>query len=274
MRTRFLTACVAISLGGFASPSFAGNPEPEVILHIEATAQVDPDRFTVSLPLYGRGKTKARAEAELARQEAELMAHLKALGINPASVRREALGEDPKLDAAAEEAAACAALDAAAAAEEASGEAPAMPAAKRGRNSLEDYCADMPEKEQIVGKTYVITLGDAAQADALVEAFLDDSLSSARRRVQYGQADPVAARDKARSLAIAKARADADAYAAALGYRVVRIQRVSNARPGISMNELIGFFVLVDDRTNRKQPGWFAATVSESVAIDFVMVPK
>ena len=98
--------------------------------------------------------------------------------------------------------------------------------------------------------------------------------SSGRNRSVYLQSDPVAARKKARDQAIAKARTEAEAYAEALGYKVVRITRVSNARPSVNLQDIVSFIATIDDRSNRTQPSWFAATVVESVAIDFVIVPK
>ncbi len=73
---------------------------------------------------------------------------------------------------------------------------------------------------------------------------------------------------------MAKANAEADAYAEAMGYRVVRIVRVSNARPQLNMFDLIGFFGNMENKTSLFQPSWFGSAVVETVSITYVIAPK
>jgi hypothetical protein len=66
------------------------------------------------------------------------------------------------------------------------------------------------------------------------------------RAVRLYAADPARAHQAALAQALGRARAEADAYAAALGWHILRIERVSNARPALSAADLIGTLARVD----------------------------
>jgi len=90
-------------------------------------------------------------------------------------------------------------------------------------------------------------------------------------RVIYVQRDPVAARDEAVAKAIKNARAEADRYAAAMGYRVIRVVRVSNAKPALNLPDVFSFISSID-RTGPNDR--VTAAVWAGAAIDFVIAPK
>lgn len=268
MSPRLLITFAAMTLAGSALPAMAKKAAPEVTLHIEAVAQVEPDQVVLPLTIEGRGQTRAQAEADLAKRDGELMAQLKAMGLDPTKMKP--LNDDDETAIAV----------AMSPAEEAGCEAAkaAASAAKRPRKGREAVAVmDTPcatDRTEFARKSYLIELKDGGQAGVLLVEFAGERSYSARRKIRYMQSDPVGARKKARDQAIAKAQAEAEAYADSLGYRVVRIIRVSNARPGINLNEVIGFISAIEDRGSRMQPSWFAAVLTENVAIDFVIAPK
>ncbi len=278
MKSRALAAVAALSL--LAAPVSVQAAKPaEIELHIETTAQVPPDRAVVPIEIIGSGETEAAARADLRKEEDKLMAALAAKGIDAAKVKTEGAdsGKDPVTFAAAEDlaasdGAACAAVDAAAAASDAA----AAPAPRKGKSAAmaKAYDACGAVLNQVASKTLLVTLDDPAKIDQLQGMSNREGYSGARLRPVFTQSDPAAARKKARAEALAKANAEADAYADAMGYRVVRIVRVSNARPSISMFDMIAFIATMDNKSAMMQPSWFGAIVVETVSVDYVMVPK
>jgi hypothetical protein len=279
MKSRALVSLAAIAL--LAAPVSVQAAKPaELELHIEATAQVAPDRAVVPIEVTGSGETEAAARADLRKEEDKLMAALAAKGIDAAKVKAAGAdsGMDPVKFAAAEDlaasdGAACAASDAAAAASDAAAAAPG-PRKRKSAATARAYDACGAVLNQVASKTLLVSLDDPGKIDQLQGMGNGESYSGARLRPVFTQSDPAAARKKARVDALAKANAEADAYADALGYRVVRITRVSNARPAISMFDLIGFIGNMESRSSSFQPSWFGATVVETVAIDYVIAPK
>lgn len=90
-------------------------------------------------------------------------------------------------------------------------------------------------------------------------------------RVIYVQRDPLAARDEAVAKAIKNARAEADRYAAAMGYRVVRVVRVSNAKPTLNLPDVFTFISTIDRAGPNDR---VSASVWAGAAIDFVIAPN
>lgn len=78
----------------------------------------------------------------------------------------------------------------------------------------------------------------------------------------------------AREQAIAKARKDADDYAASLGYHVVRMTRVSNASPSLGMRDLHSIVGYANTAPSRLNPSYFGSATYATVGIDFVIVPN
>lgn len=270
MKSRALAALAALSILSAPVAVQAAKPA-EVTLQIEATAQVAPDRAVVPITITGSGKTEAAARADLRKKEDLLAASLAEKGIDASRIKAEgaANGKDP-VTMLADQEIACDGADAAAAAVDAAGPLP------RKRNAAvtvtdEPNCGDT---YKTASKTLQVALDDPTKVDQLQALGSGEGYPGARLRPVFSQSDPAAARKKARAEALAKANAEANAYADALGYRVVRIVRVSNARPAISMFDMMAFFGNMESRSSSFQPSWFGATVVETVAIDFVMVPK
>jgi uncharacterized protein YggE len=91
----------------------------------------------------------------------------------------------------------------------------------------------------------------------------------------YSLLDDTAARRTARSQAIAAARADAEAYAAALNLRISRVLRVTE-RGGLDFLSM-----LVSEGAAARQIQWHPFAASEAqvptyavVGVDFVLVPQ
>ena len=275
MKSRALASLAALSLLAMPMSVQAAKPA-EIELHIEATAQVPPDRVVVPITVKGSGQNEAAARADLRTNEASLVAALAENGVAAAQIKADGAeaGQDPVTIRPSEEDAGCAAADAAAEASYAAADA-AGPATKRAKLAdpamKYDGCGN--PINVVVGKTLLVTLDDPAKLEPIQKLGGVDS-SYGRQRPVFSQSDSVAAHKKARSEALAKAKAEADGYADAMGYRVVRIVRVSNARPSISMFDMIAFIATMDNKSALMQPSWFGATVAESVAIDYVIAPK
>jgi uncharacterized protein YggE len=265
MTYRALASMSALALLTAAAAPAQAQSGNEAVLHIEASAQVPPDNVVMPVQLIGRGKTEKAALADLLKKERELGEQLGEAGIGGDKVKTSPDSKYPivAFDAPIEDAA-CVAAEAAAAA------ATPVPADK----AIAEACPQK-ELEATARKTLLVNVGDPKKLELLnTLGIVGNDQGYGRTRPVYSQSDPLAARGKARDQAIATARAEADAYAASLGYRVVRIERVSNAKPALSLNEVIGFIATIEDRGSRMQPSWFAAVVTETVAIDFVIAPK
>lgn len=276
MKTRAIAVLAALSM--FITPTSAVAKPNEIELHIEATVQAAPDRVILPLEVIGTGESDAGAKADLQKNEAELMDGLSKLGIDQGKVRpaerdTNGAGLIEFVDVGAGD---CAAGSAAAEAAAAVGDAGARKSSKRRNAAAQgamDAAACAASPAVTVRKTLLVEVSDFSLIPE-ISAQASAAASSGRVRPVYSQSDPIAARKKARDQAIAKARAEAEGYAEALGYKVVRIARVSNARPSINLQDVVTFFIGIDDRSNRMQPSWFASNIIESVAIDFVLAPK
>lgn len=274
MKAHLIQAAAAIALiGATATPATAKPSVSEIELHIEASAQVPPDRARVPVTLTGYGETQAAARADLDKNQETFLASLSGQGLDRALVRpltSDAQGKPVvSFDDDAAEAAACAA---AAAATDAARSA-AQPR-KRAKTRVDDYgCKDEPLVT--AHATLLVETADLSKVDQIKLPEESSPVASyGRNRPVFSQSDPAAAKAKAREQALAKARAEADAYADTMGYRVVRTVRVSNARPPVNLPDLYGLFAAMDTRGSTMQPSWFSATTVETVAIDYVIAPK
>lgn len=256
------TACIALLLVAAPTAVLAAGAEP-LTLHIEASAQVPPDRVTIPIYLIGQGKDQRAASAELEKKDRDARSSLAALGIDKSRIKSDAKPDIIK-PVMAEATGACAAAQAAASA-----------AAAAAEDASDDTAAvAIPECVPLkaITRTLTVELDDPAKAVDVIALGVGNDFRNSRP--VYWQSNAPAAHTKARDMAIAKARAEANGYAAALGYHVVGMTRVSNAKPALSMQELIGFFAGIEDRTNRMQPSLFVTTITENVEIDFVLEPN
>jgi uncharacterized protein YggE len=117
-----------------------------------------------------------------------------------------------------------------------------------------------------------IRLRNVDRLEALTRA-LDDAGLPVIPIPVYALADPAAPRREARSRALAAARADAEAYAAALGLRVVRVARVSE-RVGTDF-----FSMMMNEGMMRRSMNGGAQNepdieTSMIVGVDYVLAPR
>jgi len=281
-KTLALTAPLAALMLVPTSANAAKAPPPaDVILHIDASATVPPDQAKVTIALVGQGATEAEAKSDLAARQKSFGDELGQMGIVGASVEHGEVSSDPsKLDPIAIEAAyatedaAYAAGAVAAEAAEAAADAAAPVSARRApkRKGMVKPVA----KPVLVTAPTAITLTDLTKLDALrTLGELNGTRSyQFQRGVRFATSNPEAARKAAREQALAKARREADEYAASLGHKVVRIARVSNSSPPVSMGDIYGLFGMFDTMPERFMPSYYGATTSVSVAIDFVIAPN
>jgi uncharacterized protein YggE len=280
-KTLALTAPLAgLMLVPTAAIAAKATPPAEVILHIDASATVPPDQAKVTIALAGKGATEAEAKADLAARQKEFGDELSQMSIGGASVEHGEVVRDPsKLDPMAVEAA-YAAEDAAYAAGDAAAEAAELAASagrpSTGRTPKRKTGVQMAAKPIFVTAPTTITLTDLTKLDALrALGELNGTRSyQFQRGVRFATSNPEAARKAAREQALAKAKREADEYAASLGHKVVRIARVSNSSPPVSMGDIYGLFGMFDTMPERFMPSYYGATTSVSVAIDFVIAPN
>ncbi len=62
--------------------------------------------------------------------------------------------------------------------------------------------------------------------------------------------------------------------AAAMGYHVVRLTRVSNTSPPLNMHDLHTAIGYADGARETLQPGYFASAAYATVSLDFVIAPN
>ena len=250
-------ALAAVALLVTAAPVNAAKPDApsEVTLHIEADAAIPPDRAEMNLSITGSGVTRAAAINDLKAKQAKLTAALGVMGIGGAQIKSLEPAEDK--DAANEIRARTEVIDVAAASDKASrrsAEPPLVAVSAIMRVTVDDL-------------TKLADLQTAARAND-VETY----------RLNYGgrfySSDPVAARKRAREQAIAKARTEAAAMAAAMGYHVVRLTRVSNTSPPLNMHDLHTAIGYADGARETLQPGYFASAAYATVSLDFVIAPN
>ncbi|MFO1256083.1 MAG: SIMPL domain-containing protein [Sphingomonadaceae bacterium] len=259
-KTLVLSVPLLALLPSVALAAKAPPPPPETILHIEATATVPPDQAKITISLFGQGATESEARADLAGKQKWLAEKMGALGIGSDALEHGAVSLDTRVNLAAEEAA-FAEKDAAMAA--------GAPGQKRKRPAV-------PAARPIyVTAATTISVSDLSRVDALRGIGEVNGMPSFQfqRNFRFSASNPDAARKAAREAALAKARREADEYAASLGYKVVRMTRVSNANPPVGMNDIYAMFGMIDAMPERFMPGYYGATTSASVSIDFVIQP-
>lgn len=131
---------------------------------------------------------------------------------------------------------------------------------------------EAPAPSYVVSGEMTFRLRDMDSVPALERALrgVDDTLAPS---VAYSASDDAPARREARSAAIAAARADADAYAAALGMRVARVVRVTE-RVGMDlMSLMMGNPMLAAQMEQAMTPGP-DIPVRVMVGVDFALAPR
>ncbi len=249
-------AMVAVALLAIAAPAQAWKSDAggEVTLHIDADAAIAPDRAEMTLPLTGKGATRDEALRDYAAKQESITSALASNGIDKANIKTSEAKDDKD-----------AAINAMADASHDS-EIPDPTAKPRTK----------PATIVAVSGTMTITIDDLKKLDKLQEVARANDLQI--YQLSYGgrfySSDPAAAIKSAREQAIAKGRGEADAYAAAMGYHVVRVTHVSNASPPFNMRDLQKIASYADMARNTLQPSFFASAAYATVSIDFVIAPN
>ncbi len=283
---------VLIRLAGMAAiMGGSAQAATESELHIEARGAVMADYAVITTDLFANGRGKPAAEAQIKAQAASLTARLLKAGIPQAAftltppVIEERKEEDElragniymvrsaeMMDVAEygtadpeehldEEAIAAAAdgADAAAAAADAAGTAARMEARRRKARKLPWFDARF---------SATIRIDDLRTYPAVAELLNIRTGPGADNPTDFRFRDPATVHARAVADALAKARAEADVYARAIGGRVTRIARVSNTETPVSGPEIVNLISTLD---GRKQLWKVPATHSASVAVDFVV---
>jgi hypothetical protein len=136
------------------------------------------------------------------------------------------------------------------------------------------------DPEVVRSRTLMVTVDDLTKLPAIAKLSSEDYYLQTKGT--FFHRDEPAAHTAAIAEAIAKARADAEVYAAAMGMRVVRIVRVGNVKPKINWPDLImlggGFVSDLDMATAEEMAAYrlraLVAGQFAGVTIDFVLAPK
>ncbi len=267
LTARSLSAIVLLAAG---SPALAAKNDAatEVTLHIDADAAIPPDRAEIFIPLNGTGATEAEARQNLKTNQDSLTRELKATGLDGASITTSDMtkvGDKSERAGIAEMTVAdTVACDAARA------------KIRRGQAGVEPDACTPSTPAFAFQSTMTVTISDLARLEALQAAASAQGIPTYRfgNGVHYLTADPVAASKIARERAIAKARKEADDYAATLGYHVVRMVRLSNTSPAFSMGDLHKLTTYADMAPSRMTPSYFASATYVTVGLDFVIAPN
>lgn len=130
--------------------------------------------------------------------------------------------------------------------------------------------AEMPPSRMMANVTVLVRLRDVSRVAPMMEALNRAGVSLPALPV-YALADPTVAQREARRRALAAARSSADAYASALGLRVVRVVRVT---------ERLGFdfftMMMSEQRMRRQFEENHSPDVETSVTlgVDFALAPQ
>lgn len=268
-------AIVLAVLLGTAAPASAANPASggEIELHIEAVGEAQPRSASVVFEIQATGESPAAAERGLAAAKADLTRKFGEIGIKSQQITFNDMNPDLYPPPIATVAIAPPAPPPAVAASTKPDKVQPVAVAVAPPPPVIRPAPPPPKLKDSKRSTVTIALDDLGKLDAVKTKARDVSRTSYRApTVIYAQRDPAEARDEAVNKAISQARAEADRYAEAMGYRVVRIARVSNAKPALNMPDLFQFIGTLDRRTGDSER--IFATVWAGVAIDFVIAPK
>jgi len=236
-----------------AAPLAAGEVLLEVNATGTATSRADLATFTLMIEAQAPSEAEARGRAEA--EAARLVAAARAEGVPAGDITRQAIRvisvtTTPEVEAAMRDL-----------------EAAANEVAEPGSPPI----AHAPPQPVATGRVEV-RVRDVARVAAVREVLERNGAANGAEPV-YTLTDPRPARDQARRRAIAAARAEADAYAAALGLRVVRIVRVTE-RVGA---DLLALMTGGADEMRRLMGGGDGrtgeVTTALALGIDFVLAP-
>ena len=278
MRIRMIAAAAGLA----ALPAVAGVPMPqgaaaspvttqplaanEVLVELSATGEAvsRADLPTLTYSFMSRGATEADARRAHDERVARLREAGRAAGAEIEVADPVALGPTP--DYAMTMDTLEMAVDAAADAVEA------------GAGAAEAAAIEAPEEPPIpeaVQGTVTFRVRDIARVDALNQALTADGADEGLApEIAYSVNDDSGARRQARADAIAKARADAEAYAAAMDMRVARIVRVSERSGMDLMSMMFSNPAWAQQIEQMGQPQGPDISVRVVVGVDFALAPR
>lgn len=283
----FAALLLLVPAPALCAPAPAAQGEME--LHIEARGSVPADYAVVKRTAEAMQRGKPATEAALAARIAKLKARLLKVGIPASAITvaeptykltaddDDSLGfqmarmsmrvESPVgvADPDADEEPALAAAD---------GAADAAQAAADAANAARDMSKQVAKKRKLPywsgSADYTVRLDDIRLYPAVAEV-VGGTYRPTDENTDFRFNVPDTVHARAVADALAKARAEADLSANALGAHVVRIVRVSNRETPVTMPEIAAFMVQMDQRKN----SWrLTATHSASVAVDYVIAPN
>lgn len=286
----FAAAALGMSAPALAAPG-------EIVLHIDGKGEVAPDIYTLTQLISAEGDSKAAAEAEMGEAWKVTQERIRTAGFDPATATLGPVStsETPAVCHSASECDVYATLSdysdspedaaavAAAAAMDAATYDDSKPQKKKKlskaeRKAREERIARLmkPTWQAVASFDLTIAVADIPKLDA--SGLVDQDQTYLRMSGSpfggrgFGLKDREAARKTAIERATANARAEADVYAAALGYKVVRIEKVSSATPPFSSQDFIGFFTKM--ASFGKDSGGALAGETAFIGVDFVIAPK
>ena len=170
-------------------------PEKQYILAVgEANVSVKPDQTTIDIGVVTQGTTAAAAAAQNAKQTDGVLADLRKMVTRPDQLKTTSYSVSPNYQTPK----------------------------PGGTPTISGYTAT-----NIVD----VTIDDLTQVGKVIDAVLQSGANNIQR-LQFGLKNPQAARSQALREAAVQARANADAIAAGLGVRVVRVLSVEERESG------------------------------------------
>lgn len=226
----------------------------EVPLRIHARGSAAADQIRMVMDMSATGETQEAAEADLRRQEEQMVQELTGMGVERSDVVLSDIVfsevEDPwAVEAWATEVVADAAVEQVVA----PAEEPATPTSHWSATA-----------------TATVTFSGSSQLGMMMAGEMRE-YGSGRDRPQFIYADEAKSRRDAAAKGMANARAEADAYAAAMGYKVVRVAGVSNAGSPLNSHDLLSMIARID----RASRDWSLLSEMEvPVTVDFILAPN
>lgn len=274
MRIRIMAAAAGLA----ALPAMAGVPMPqgaaaspvttqplaanEVLVELSATGEAvsRADLATLTYSFMSRGATKADARRAHDERVARLREAGRAAGAEIEVADPVSLGPTPDYSMTMDT------LDMADDAVEA--------AADAVEAAVDEAAAEAGTTEAMQG-TVTFRVREIARVEALNQALANDGAEEGIvPEIAYTVSDDSAARRQARADAIAAARADAEAYAAAMNMRVARIVRVSERSGMDLMSLMFSNPAWAQQIEQMGQPQGPDISVRVVVGVDFALAPR
>jgi len=254
-----------VSALAIAAPIQVQAASNEVPLRIHAIGSARADQVQFSFSLQGSGESKAAADAEIEKQEADLIQGLREIGVIRSRVTITPRVYDETnygYTGSAWDTGVAIAVDAAADTADAAAAAASVEAVSSPGDSGPSYWTVTSNAD------VSLTFEEAERSQGAINL---PSAYYSGSRPQFSFSDQEKSHREAIVQAVANARIQADAYAAAMGYRVVRVTGVTNGGSPISAHELVSMVAKID---NPSRDWSLIGTISAPVTVDYVIAPE